>query len=211
MLIKNTTNLIFILISLYLSFYAIKQYIVFNKDENIGQRKTLYWGMGFIALMLAFAIKMFNKFIPVFSTKRVFIYESLLIGISCWLHAYAIMMISYKYKKFKKAKLHTIYWLLLIVIIPVMTILPTNELYPSLLNIGIIGIILYTLYKITFRHPLFLGFVLMILARILYILNTLTVSNVFISEIQLGLMTVSIMTIGISSYLIIKNRRKLNE
>lgn len=211
MLINNTTNLVFILVSLFLSFFAIKEYINYSKQGNIKCKKTLYWGMGFVALTLAFLMKILNRIYPIFSIQRVIIYENLLLGISTWLHTYTIMTIGCQYKKFKKTKLHIIYWLILIVIIPAMTVLPTNRIYASLMNVGMISIILYTLHNITFKHPLFTGFLLMAKAHIIYIIKSLiNIEGVFY-EIHLGLMTVAILTIGISSYLIIKNRRILND
>ena len=211
MLTQNATSIIFILISSFLSFYAIKSYIKFIRRKNINDDKTLYWGMGFVALSLAFIIRVVYTLCPNLAISKFFMYENLLVGISTWLHAYAVMLVSYKHKEFKKSKLNVVYWLLIIILIPLMTIIINKAIYVSILNISMIGLILYTLHRIRFKHFLFNGFLLMIIARILYLVKTINDMNGVISEIQLGFMTVGIFTIGISSYIIIRDRGDVND
>jgi len=209
--IESINSIAFIFIGIFLSFYAIKSYIEYVKEGNLKHDKTLYWGMGFVALSLAFIIRVAYTLYPSLCIEKIFMYENLLVGLSTWLHAYAIMLVSYKYKEFTKTKLSIVYWLLLIIVIPLMTIVFTKPLCASILNISMIGLILYTLDKVRMKHFLFNGFLLMIIARILYLIRTVGQVGGHINEIYLGMMTVGIITIGFSSYKIIKDRRKLDE
>lgn len=152
MMVVVLTDLIVIVSSMLLGFFALKKYaeVPYNYEH------TLYWGLSFILLSGSFLVRDLATLFEISFHYRMLMQANFTFGLVWWLNSYAVMLATRNARGGKTKPYRIGLWVVLVLVLPTVSMVNVPVLY-QLLHVSLGLVTVFFLLPVRKSRPYLIG------------------------------------------------------